>query len=167
MHIDRPARSLPRQRIVGRMPFVALTPSARLALWGLRYWSTCTRTGRCPALLLRDVFASAGVPHAPVSIDRLMRVLMSAGVEGPGFGCPTCTRLTDDEADILNAMLMVQDGDDAVVLPLLTCWVPSPVAAVAGAALTGYARLLREGGYEMASDEIPDLHRPPPGIRVH
>ncbi len=167
MRIDRNARSSSRQRIIGRMPFVALTPSARLALWGLRYWSTCARQGRCPALLLRDVYASAGVPYAPVSLDRLMRILTAAGMEGPGLGCPTCTRLTDDEADILNAMLAVQDGDDGVVIPLLGCWLPPHAAAVAGAALSGYARLLLEAGYDMASEETPELQRPPQGARLH
>lgn len=156
-----------RPAIAGNMPFVALYPSARLALWGLRYWATCARQGRCPALLLRDVFVSAGVPLAPVSIDRLMRVFATASRHPPALGCPACTRLTDDEAELLNAMLCVQGGDGVALERVLSAWLPWQAAEVAAATLSGYAGLLLDGGYDLSSDRVPELTRPPAGTRLH
>lgn len=156
-----------RPAIAGNMPFVALYPSARLALWGLRYWATCARQGRCPALLLRDVFVSAGIPQAPLSIERLMRTFAVAARRPPCLGCPACTRLTDDEAELLNAMLRVQDGDGVAVEAVLTAWLPPQAAEVAGPALAGFARLMLTGGYDLASDRVPVLDRPPVGCRLH
>lgn len=168
MQTDR--RQQPRHRrpaIAGNMPFVALHPSARLALWGLRYWATCASQGRCPALLLRDVFVSAGVPLAPISIDRLMRIFATASRQPPALGCPACTRLTDDEAMLLNAMLCLQAGEGVAVERVLTAWLPPQAAEVAGPALEGLARLLLDGGYDLASDRVPVLERPPMGTRLH
>lgn len=156
-----------RPTIAANMPFVALYPSARLALWGLRYWATCARQGRCPALLLRDVFVSAGAPLAPVSIDRLMRIFSTAFRHPPAFGCPACTRLTDDEAELLNAMISIQNGDGVAVERVLLAWLPWQAAEVASATLSGYARLLLEGGYDLSSDRVPELVRPPVGTRLH
>ncbi len=168
MQTDRraPTRAI-RPNIAGNMPFVALYPSARLALWGLRYWATCARQGRCPALLLRDVFVSAGAPLAPVSIDRLMRIFATASRHPPALGCPACARLTDDEAALLNVMLCIQGGDGVSVERALSAWLPLQAAEVAGETLAGYARLLLDGGYDLSSDRVPELVRPPAGTRLH
>lgn len=157
---------LHRPVIAGNMPFASLHPSARLALWGLRYWATCANQGRCPALLLRDVFVSAGVPLAPISIDRLMRIFATASRQPPALGCPACARLTDDEATLLSAMLSLQRGDGVAAEKVLSSWLPPLPAEVAAASLTGYARLLRDGGYDLASDRVPVLDRPPLGTRL-
>ncbi|MFV3129427.1 hypothetical protein [Niveispirillum sp. KHB5.9] len=168
MQTDRRGQTRHRRpAIAGNMPFVALHPSARLALWGLRYWATCANQGRCPALLLRDVFVSAGVPLAPISIDRLMRVFATASRQPLALGCPACTRLTDDEAELLNAILCLQGGEGVAVERVLTAWLPQQAAEVAGPALEGFARLLLDGGYDLASDRVPVLDRAPMGTRLH
>lgn len=168
MHTDRRTQTRGvRPSIAANMPFVALYPSARLALWGLRYWATCARQERCPALLLRDVFVSAGAPLAPVSIDRLMRIFATASRHPPALGCPACARLTDDEAELLRAMLSIQGGEGVAVDHVLSAWLPLPAAEVAGATLTGYARLLLEAGYDLSSGRVPELVRPPMGTRLH
>ncbi|MBP7339902.1 hypothetical protein [Niveispirillum sp.] len=156
-----------RQTIAANMPFVALYPAARLALWGLRYWATCARQGRCPALLLRDVFVSAGAPLAPLSIDRLMRIFAVASRHPPALGCPACTRLTDDEAELLSTIQSIQGGEGMAVERVLSAWLPWQAAEVAGDALTGYARLLLDGGYDLSSARVPELTCPPAGARLH
>ncbi|MFV3076065.1 hypothetical protein [Niveispirillum fermenti] len=153
--------------IAANMPFVALYPSGRLALWGLRYWATCARRGRCPALLLRDVYLSAGVEGAPLRIDALMRVFAYAARHPPQLGCPACTRLTDDEAALLNAMRSVQNGDVVDVEALLSTWLPLHAARVAAPSLVDYARLLRGAGYALSSAAVPLMVRMPQGASLH
>lgn len=168
MQIDRRGHARPhRPAIAGNMPFVALYPSARLALWGLRYWAACTGQGRCPSLLLRDVYASAGVPLAPVNIDRLMRIFLIAARHPPALGCPACTRLTDDEAELLNAMINAQGGDGVGLEHVMTAWLPPEAAQTAGAVLEGYSRLMLDAGYDLSSDRVPVLERAPVGSRLH
>lgn len=160
-------RRNPRPAIAANMPFVALHPSGRLALWGLRYWATCARQGRCPALLLRDVYLSAGVEGAPLRIDALMRIFACAARHTPQLGCPACTRLTDDEAALLNAMQSVQNGDVVDVEALLSTWLPLQAARVAAPSLVDYARLLQMAGYDLSSAQVPLMVRVPQGARLH
>lgn len=141
--------------IVPDMPFAALSPSARLALWGVRYWATCARQGRCPALLMRDVYRSAGVPDAAASIDQMMRVFHVAARRTPAVGCPACTRITDDEAQLLVALARLQQRDGVAAEPLLAPWLPPRAAELAAPAMEGLALLLRQGGFLLTSDTAP------------
>lgn len=150
--------------IRAEMPFVALTPAARLTLWGMRYWATCARHGRCPALMLRDVYRSAGVPDAAASIDGLMRIFATASRRAPALGCPACTRLTDDEAQILNGVRALQRDEGLGAEVILTAWLPVQTAERAAPAMEGLARLLRQGGFDLACDRAPVLT---PAQRLH
>lgn len=146
-----------RTAIAPDMPFVALTPSARLALWGLRYWATCARKGRCPALLMWDVYHSARVPDAAASIDALMRIFHRAARRPPCFGCPACSTITDDEALLLQALCHLQQGDGSAAEPLLAPWLPPLAAEMAAPAMEGLACLLSRAGYLLVSDHVPTV----------
>lgn len=141
--------------ILPDMPFAALSPSARLALWGLRYWVTCARQGRCPALLMRDVYRSAGVPDAALSIEQMMRIFHVAARRAPAVGCPACTRITDDEAQLLVALARLQQRDGVAAEPLLAPWLPPRAAELAAPAMEGLALLLRQGGFLLAAEASP------------
>lgn len=144
-------------------PFVVLPPAARLALWGMRYWATCARHGRCPALMLRDVYHSAGVPDAASSIDGLMRIFATASRRAPALGCPACTRLTDDEAQILNGLRALQRDEAVGADILLAAWLPARAAELAAPSMEGLARILLQGGFDLASDHA----RAPASQRLH
>ncbi|WP_154667341.1 hypothetical protein [Niveispirillum irakense] len=155
MEMSAPFRRT-RTAIAPDMPFVALTPSARLALWGLRYWATCARNGRCPALLMRDVYQSAGVVDAAASIDALMRIFLRASRRTPCFGCPACSTITDDEALLLQALCHLQQGDGFAAEPLLASWLSPMAAEIAAPAMEGLACLLSRAGYLLLSDHVPE-----------
>lgn len=161
-----------RTAIAPDMPFTALTPSARLALWGLRYWATCARSGRCPALLMRDVYQSAGVADAASSIDALMRIFHRASRRTPCFGCPACSTITDDEAMLLQGLCHLQQGDGSAAEPLLSPWLSQPVAEMAAPAMEGLALLLQRAGYLLVSDHVPvfaagSAQAPSPARHLH
>jgi AcrR family transcriptional regulator len=110
--------------------------------------------------MLRDVYRSAGVPDAAASIDGLMRFFAVASRRPPALGCPACTRLTDDEAQILNGVRALQRDEGLGAEVILAAWLPARAAELAAPAMEGLARLLLLGGFDLASDRAPALAPP-------
>ena len=103
-----------------------LTTAERALLTGVRQWF---RAGTAGALAsMRIGLNVAGVPNtALLPLFALLGTFAVAGARRPEIRCPACSRISADEAALLDSLAAVQGGDAEVAAQLFDRWLP-PVA---------------------------------------
>ncbi len=103
-----------------------LTTAERALLTGIRQWFRAGTAGAMASM--RIGLNVAGVPNtALLPLFALLGTFAVAGARKPEIRCPACSRISADEAALLDSLAAVQGGDAEVAAQLFDRWLP-PVA---------------------------------------
>ncbi|MFS2010284.1 hypothetical protein ACCD06_10475 [Azospirillum sp. CT11-132] len=103
-----------------------LTTAERALLTGVRQWFRAGTAGAMASM--RIGLNVAGVPNtALLPLFALLGTFAVAGARRPEIRCPACSRISADEAALLDSLAAVQSGDAEVAAQLFDRWLP-PVA---------------------------------------
>lgn len=103
-----------------------LTTAERALLTGVRQWFRAGTAGAMASM--RIGLNVAGVPNtALLPLFALLGTFAVAGARRPEIRCPACSRISIDEAALLDSLAAVQGGDAEVAIQLFDRWLP-PVA---------------------------------------
>jgi hypothetical protein len=103
-----------------------LTTAERALLTGVRQWFRAGTAGAMASM--RIGLNVAGVPNtALLPLFALLGTFAVAGARKPEIRCPACSRISADEAALLDSLAAVQGGDAEVAAQLFDRWLP-PVA---------------------------------------
>lgn len=103
-----------------------LTAAERALLTGVRQWFRAGTAGAMASM--RIGLNVAGVPNTTLlPLFALLGTFAVAGACRPEIRCPACSRISADEAALLDSLAAVQSGDAEVAAQLLDRWLP-PVA---------------------------------------
>jgi hypothetical protein len=103
-----------------------LTTAERALLTGIRQWFRAGTAGAMASM--RIGLNVAGVPNtALLPLFALLGTFAVAGAHRPEIRCPACSRISADEAALLDSLAAVQGGDAEVAAQLFDRWLP-PVA---------------------------------------
>lgn len=130
-------------------PADALPRPERLLLDGMRLWLAAVRNGHAPLPAMRAPFVAEDAGAALVPLDALLRGAV-AHRPLPGFGCPLCPRVTEEEALLLLGCALAQRGAPREAVAAFLRWLPLagacaalPQAVRLGTVLRGAGLLLR------------------------
>lgn len=105
--------------------FPYLPFSEKLMLWAIRLWVLETREADKDQEALRHGFKLAGVPDAFFALDDFLCVISASATAQIDVGCPSCTKVSDDEHLLLGVISAWQQGhgkDQGTAL--LSSWLP-------------------------------------------
>jgi hypothetical protein len=135
-----------------------------LMLLATRWWVRCFGTGEDPIPRLTQALGRGGAHDAGFSIDGLMAIVARTGQRPIDVRCPRCPQMSDDEAVLLHAAHLAQQGrvdlaERHLRLHLLT----PPGAAFAVGPLQGIAALFAAAGLTFGRRRADD----PRGVRPY
>jgi len=131
-------------------------------LLSMRWWVTCHQKGDDPRARLSQGLGRAGAPDAEYSIDGLMTVVSRTAQRRVDIRCPHCPSLSDDEATLLHAARLAQEGRPDLAerylrLHLLT----DAGAAFAIGPLEGLGLLFAQAGLRLGRRRLGDASQQP------
>lgn len=100
-----------------------LTTAERALLTGVRQWFRAGTAGAMASM--RIGLNVAGVPNtALLPLFALLGTFAVSGARKPEIRCPACSRISADEAALLDSLAAVQNGDAEVAAQYLDRWLP-------------------------------------------
>ncbi len=100
-----------------------LTSAERALLTGVRQWFRAGTAGAMASM--RIGLNVAGVPNtALLPLFALLGTFAVSGARKPEIRCPACSRISADEAALLDSLAAVQNGDAEVAAQHLDRWLP-------------------------------------------
>ncbi|PWC36272.1 hypothetical protein [Azospirillum sp. TSO35-2] len=118
-----------------------LTAAERALLSGVRQWFRAGTAGAMASM--RIGLNVAGVPNtALLPLFALLGTFAVAGSRRPEIRCPACSRISVDEAALLDALAAVQGGDAESAAQLFDRWLPLVALCMATDALRELAGIL-------------------------
>lgn len=100
-----------------------LTTAERALLTGVRQWFRAGTVGAMASM--RIGLNVAGVPNtALLPLFALLGTFAVSGARKPEIRCPACSRISADEAALLDSLAAVQNGDAEVAAQYLDRWLP-------------------------------------------
>ncbi|MBP2302589.1 hypothetical protein [Azospirillum picis] len=118
-----------------------LTAAERALLTGIRQWFRAGTAGAMASM--RIGLNVAGVPNtALLPLFAVLGTFAVSGVRSPEIRCPACSRISTDEAALLDALAAVQGGDAEVANQVLDRWLPMVALCMASDAMRELAAIL-------------------------
>ena len=118
-----------------------LTSAERALLTGVRQWFRAGTAGAMASM--RIGLGVAGVPGtALLPLFALLGTFAVATTSKPEIRCPACSRVSADEAALLDALAAVQGGETEAAAQLFDRWLPLVAACMATDAVRELAGVL-------------------------
>lgn len=125
-----------------------LTVSERAILTGVRQWFKSGTAGAMAAM--RTGLGVAGVPvNALLPLFALLGTFAVTGAGQPEIRCPACSRVSADEAALLDALASMQAGDMDGATQCLDRWLPLVALCMASDAMRELADILWVAGVRL------------------
>ena len=118
----------------------------QFVLWGARLWVKSQHFAPALHLNLRDGFRAAHIEEGYLVLDRIMTLLSTQASQDIFFHCTNCNGITDHEQLVLGVIAELQTGGEGKAHRILSDWLPSATAHVAGREFNEFAILLKENG---------------------
>jgi hypothetical protein len=116
-----------------------LTPSERLVIWSLRYWTACRRQSKPCGGLLREVYGNNGMTDAASQLDALMDLVNGTAFKPIGIRCTACPVLSADERAFLDAVSSAGQCRLKVAGDILERWLPPSGVRIALGLIENFA----------------------------
>lgn len=142
-----------------------LTTAERALLTGVRQWFRAGTAGAMASM--RIGLNVAGVPNtALLPLFALLGTFAVSGARKPEIRCPACSRISADEAALLDSLAAVQNGDAEVAAQYLDRWLPLVALCMATDAMRELGGILDGARIYLPRRRSARLVQLPPGAAL-